>query len=313
MLKVWNLRHKDKQSSFPQLLGQAKISPGPRPHPVSCLALTPSLSHLAVGLADGTVLLYRHLDQSLASAASSSSKAPLTIPKPKTVHSSSDPVVGLGFRLPGRPSSSYFGSGAPGAETFASAAPSSSAQDRSTHLFITTTGKVLCLVVSGAKSSSATPQQLDDIGSELGCTRILPHNGDLIVARAEALYVYGPEGRGACIAYEGAKSHLTGWGRYLVITSPPVMASAASQHATVRNFVNRNAARGQDVAGELVTRVVVFDLENKLVAHSSAFEEGVRAVWCEWDDVFVLSDAASVSHPALSLRQYLTCAFSSRD
>ena len=79
------------------LLRLTKVQHSSRRHPVSCAALASGLSTLAVGLGDGTVLLYRHLDQSVFSSSTSLS----ALPKPRVVHeSTSEPVTGLWFREP---------------------------------------------------------------------------------------------------------------------------------------------------------------------------------------------------------------------
>ncbi|KAF8748948.1 Zinc-finger [Rhizoctonia solani] len=77
-LKVWDLEHLDNKaanSTQPTLLRSAAIKTT-QPHPVMCIALTSSLSHLALAMGDGTVLLYRHFDQSLFSGSA------LAKPKP---------------------------------------------------------------------------------------------------------------------------------------------------------------------------------------------------------------------------------------
>ena len=62
---------------------------------VSTIALSATLSHLAIGLGDGTVILYRHLDQSIYSSSGSLT----TLPKPRVIHESpTEPITGLGFR-----------------------------------------------------------------------------------------------------------------------------------------------------------------------------------------------------------------------
>ena len=64
---------------------------------VSTIALSATLSYLAIGLGDGTVILYRHLDQSIYSTSGSLS----TLPKPRVIHESpTEPITGLGFREP---------------------------------------------------------------------------------------------------------------------------------------------------------------------------------------------------------------------
>ena len=47
--------------------------------------------------------------------------------------------------------------------------------------------------------------------------------------------------------------------------------------------------------------MTVFDLENKLIAHSGTFGEGVREVVSQWGKIFVLGNDGSVSNPFHSL------------
>lgn len=144
---------------------------------VSTVALSASLSHLAIGLADGTVLLYRHLDQSLSSSTSLSA-----LPKARTLlEAPTEPITGLGFREPG-------------------AAQAEEAPHL--HLFVTTISRVLCFQVSG-KGSGSGPRVVDEVGASLGCAVMDWRVRDIVVARDEAIYVYGTEGRGASLAYEG--------------------------------------------------------------------------------------------------------------
>jgi vacuolar protein sorting-associated protein 11 len=78
---------------------------------------------------------------------------------------------------------------------------------------------------------------------------------------------------------------------YLVIVSPPLIANAASASATIRNF----AARNVGLSGTEVTKVTVFDLENKFIAHSEPFTEGVREVFSQWGNIYVLSNDGKLS------------------
>ena len=135
---------------------------------VTTVALSATVAHLAVGLGDGTVILYRHLDQSLASSTSLTS-----LPKARTVHESpTEPITGLGFREP--------------------------TDDMSGYLYVVTTNRVLSYLVS---STSATV--VDEIGTGLGCTTMDSKAKDIIVVRDEAIYLCGIEGRGPCYAFEG--------------------------------------------------------------------------------------------------------------
>lgn len=87
---------------------------------------------------------------------------------------------------------------------------------------------------------------------------------------------------------------------YIAIISPPTAATAASTSATIRNYA-RNLVGGAPPNGAAtapasdVAKVTIFDLENKFVAHSGTFEEGVRDVWEAWGAVWVLSEGGKVS------------------
>lgn len=264
VLKVWDVRHVDKQGS-PKLLVTGRMQHGSRPHPASTFAITPSLSHAAVGLADGTVLLLRHLDQTVIAGAASTS--PVGLPKIRVAHTSTDPVTGLGF--------AQF--------------PSDGPTRASTRLYIVTTAKVLALVVAGSSSSSSTPTVLDDIGGGLNCSTVDAH-GRLILARDEAIYAYGREGRENTVAYEGAKHTVVAYSTYLVIASPPALPSAASASKTVRNY----AATRANGLGHDVARLGIFDLALNIVAHSTVFEEGVRDIWTDSAGVCVLANDGKV-------------------
>ncbi|KAG5633320.1 hypothetical protein H0H81_008766 [Sphagnurus paluster] len=91
------------------------------------------------GLSDSTIVLYRHLDQSLAS-----STALTAIPEPRTVHKSLEELITrLGFCEPTEENPSLF-------------------------LFIVTISRMLSYHVYG-KDSSSTPMVVDEIGCGLGC------------------------------------------------------------------------------------------------------------------------------------------------
>ena len=143
---------------------------------MSTIALSATLAYLAIGLGDGTVILYRHLDQSVYATSGSLG----TLPKPRVVHeSANEPVTGLGFREP-------------------------TAESPNTHLFIVTTNRVLCYQASG-KGSGGAPVTVDEIGAGLGCATMDWKAHEVVVARDEAIYLCGTESRGACYAYEGAQ------------------------------------------------------------------------------------------------------------
>ncbi|KAJ6519433.1 hypothetical protein C8R45DRAFT_951467 [Mycena sanguinolenta] len=242
VVKIWDL---EKKANIPPLLRSTNMQIT-KHHPVCTIALSESLSHLAVGFADGTVVLYRHIDQSI------NNNTPLL--KPRTVHESpAEPITGLGF-------------------------------SESKTLFVVTTNRVLSYQVSGGGSSKATV--VDDVGCALGCAAMDWRGHDVVVAREEAIYVCGVESRGACYAYEGNKSFIRSHLNYLVIVSPPITPTASAAFRTVRNFAARNTTDTD------ITRVAVFDPENKIVGYSGTVTQGVRDIISipEWGGVYILSN-----------------------
>lgn len=174
MLKIWDMESVDKKTDTPRLLRSTKVSHTTRPHPVSTVALSAQLSYLAIGLADGTVLLYRHLDQSIFSGSNSLT----ALPKPRVVHESpTEPVTGLGFKEPYE-------------------------ENPNVHLFIVTINNVQLYQASG-RGSGGTPTAIDQVGCGLGSATMDWRARDMVVARDEAIYVCTTEGRGGCYAYEG--------------------------------------------------------------------------------------------------------------
>ncbi len=144
---------------------------------VSSIALSAGLSFFAIGLGDGTVILYRHLDQSVLSGSASLT----AVPKPRIVHeSSTEPVTALGFREP-------------------------TDDTPATYLFIATTNRVLVYQASGRGSGGAATE-VHEAGAALGCAVMDWKAHDMVVARDEAIYICGAESRGSSYAYEGGRS-----------------------------------------------------------------------------------------------------------
>jgi len=226
------------------------------------VAITSNLSHLAIGLGDGTVLLYRHLLQSL----TTSPTALTSLPKARVIlepnERAPDPITGLGFR-------EGLVAGGKGAVT-------------ATALYVVTTNRVIAAPVSAKGGEART---LDETGSGLGCSAMDWEKRDMIVARDEAIYLYSPDGRGACYAYEGSKSYVSVYKHNLVIVSPPMHAAAVRRAAVPRQ---------SDVTD--VAKITIFDLQNKLVAYTGIFRNGIRSLFSQWGGIFVYEGNGQVSY-----------------
>ncbi|KAG8779740.1 hypothetical protein FRC20_003526, partial [Serendipita sp. 405] len=278
ILKIWDLEHKDKGTGDPVLLRSSKIQHGTRPHPVSTIALSSGLSHLAIGLADGTVLFMRGLDQYIFNSSNTQLNH---LPKPKMIHeASSDSITGLGFREP-----------------FVSDDPSTN----HLYLFIVTLSQILSYQVTG-KGTGQPPMVVDDLGAETACATMNQKATDMILAREEAIYLANTEGRGPSYALDGPKTSILTHKGYLVIVSPPFVPSVTSASATVRRFVasgkTGNVPGGSAGVGPAnigdISKVVVFDVENKYIAYSNTFRETVKNVFSCWGRLFVLTNESTL-------------------
>lgn len=214
--------------------------------------------------------------------------------------------------------------GSANAATQADAATSASA----VHLFIVTLSRVLRYIVAG-KGAGGSPAVLDDVGGALGCAAVIPPRaampaassgpanapglpltsapsspgaaGKMVIARDEAIYVIGQEGREACFAYEGPKSSIHLSASQVIIVSPPF--APASSAGPVRSFANAresplstpSSRKGSMLPAE-VAKITIFDLDNKLVAFSGTFDSGIRQVWVGTaGEVLVLSDLGELT------------------
>jgi hypothetical protein len=89
----------------------------------------------------------------------------------------------------------------------------------------------------------------------------------------------------------GPKSSISVHKQNLIVVSPSFVPSASSNSATVRQYVAKSG--GGDSSRD-IAKVTIFDLQNKLIAYSGTFKDGVRAVFCQWGDVFVLGSDGKV-------------------
>lgn len=186
MLKVWDLGRAPSAPATPPppLLRSSRIQHSTRPHPVSAIGLSPNLSHVVLGLADGTVVAFRHVDQLLEASTAAPTTPVLGLGKLRVLHEGKEPITGLGFRT---------------------TSPANGHRSTATTLFILTTSHVLSYPISASSKSSSTATVLDDLGSALGCCAVMEtaEGARMVVARDEAVYVYGSDGREGCYAYEG--------------------------------------------------------------------------------------------------------------
>lgn len=208
LVKIWTYDKVDRGGA-PTLLRTIKVQRS-RPVPVSSLAASEDLSQLAVGLYDGSVLVYGGGDFTR------ERMGPLGNRSPKVVHEGPDPVTGLGFRHTGR----------------------------ELVLFVVTSTAVVSYFV-GRKERS---EELDSFGGEIRCSVMMDVANGLVVARTEGVYAYEADSRGFALGLEGEKKLLTSFVNYLVIVGRETRRGGSSASKintlTIYDTINKFTAFG---------------------------------------------------------------------
>ncbi|XP_056449620.1 vacuolar protein sorting-associated protein 11 homolog [Gadus chalcogrammus] len=167
--------------------------------------------------------------------------------KTLTLHEGTCPITGLSFRQVGKV----------------------------THLFVATLEKVHCYTLSIKEYPRL---ELDTHGCALRCSSLTDPSQDsqFIVAGDECVYLYQPDERGPCFAFDGQKL-LAHWyrGYMLLLTKDAKSPSKAA-------FASRETSPSEK---QLLT---IYDLDNKFIAYSAPFDD-IIDVLAEWGSFYVLT------------------------
>ncbi|GMG41857.1 unnamed protein product [Aspergillus oryzae var. brunneus] len=150
-----------------------------------------------------------------------------------------------------------------------------------TILYISTTNRILALVIAGRRQGQPA-RVLEDTGCALGCMALDKDNGDVLVAREDAIYTYGPHGRGPSYAFDSPKNSINIFKDYVALVCPPKVATSNS--STLRNF---DVSQPNDLFS--TTTFTLLDTDLKFIAHSEALVSPVKQVFIEWGDLFILT------------------------
>ena len=194
LLKIWICRAHKKTGS--PLLRSTKVQVSNRPHPVSPLSLSfPTPQRLKLVLGNNHSSLRLPLPLCHRPRRRHSPPLPPSRPIPRIIHISHLPAQSRAVHeLSTEPTEDIMNA----------------------RLFVVTMNRVLSYQASGGSGGSATVA--DEVGSGLGCATTDWQNSDIVVARDEAIYIRGIDGRGACYAFELEGQSLS----LLAITFPPI-------------------------------------------------------------------------------------------
>jgi hypothetical protein len=150
-------------------------------------------------------------------------------------------------------------------------------------LYISTTNRILALAISG-RVQGQPARVLEDTGCAVGCMALDEFTGDVLVAREDAIYTYGPHGRGPSYAFESNKSSLTIFKDYIALVCPPKVRSP-----------NGGSLENLPIDGMFnTTTFTLLDTDLKFIAHSESVASSVKRVFMEWGDLFLLTTDSKV-------------------
>nr|KAJ3419431.1 Vacuolar protein sorting-associated protein 11 [Polyrhizophydium stewartii] len=200
--------------------------------------------------------------------------------KTVVVHEGSETVTGLGFHEDG-------------AETT---------------LYIVTLARIVTCVTSNKDTKSILEEQ----GAEIGLSLVTPteRGQEMAMARSEAVYFYGPDGRGPCFLIDGEKSLMAWFRGYLVLVSKeaPLRSHVLTEFGNASDSaftpepdaqLSRSWQPGGPTPGHLLT---IYDLKSKFVAYRGSFGtrrfdasvgtavgEPIHHVLSEWGELLVIT------------------------
>lgn len=159
-----------------------------------------------------------------------------------------------------------------------------------TALYISTTNRILTLIISG-RGQGQPARVLEDTGCGLGCMAMDRDSGDIMIAREDAIYTYGPRGRGPSYAFESPKNSINLFKDYIALVCPPRVGATKSDFAM---------SQADEIFS--TTTFTLLDTDLKFIAHSESLVSSVKHIFIEWGTLFLLTTDGKVSrrsHPSM--------------
>ena len=179
--------------------------------------------------------------------------------KQRTVYESQDPITGLEVR-----------------------------EGTTKILYITTTGKIASLVISG-KGQGQPVRTVDNRGCQLDCVTLDLATNDLVVARDDAVYFYGPNGRGPSYAYDIPKKSIKIFKGYVGLVCPPRVTNVAKS----KTFRRLGGDEINDAFGS--SSFTLLDTDLRYVAYNESLSTPPKQIFVMWGELFLLMEDGKVS------------------
>ena len=166
-------------------------------------------------------------------------------------------------------------------------------------LYIANTAKICSLVISG-KGQGQPVRTVDNRGCNVDCMAHDAHTGDIVVARDDAVYYYGINGRGPSYAFDGPKKMVKIYKEFIGVVCPPRVAQI-SKSRTYRRL------GGEETDGLFSSSsFTVLDTDLKYLAHNESLPAEVREVFVGWNELYLLTvDGKLYKYQEKTLQQKL--------
>jgi vacuolar protein sorting-associated protein 11 len=166
-------------------------------------------------------------------------------------------------------------------------------------LYIANTGRLSSIVISG-KGQGQAVRTIDNRGCDVGCMTQDPETEDIVVARNDAIYYYGPNGRGPSYAFEGPKTKVLVYKDYVAVICPPRVAQLSKS----KQF---RQLGGEEVDDLFTTSsLTLLDTDLKFVAHNESISAQIKDVFVVWNELFLLTaDGKVLRYQEKTLQQKL--------
>lgn len=150
-----------------------------------------------------------------------------------------------------------------------------------TTLYISTTSRILTLAVAG-RGQGHPARVLEDTGCGVGCMAQDRESGDILVAREDAIYTYGPRGRGPSYAFESPKTSVNIFRDYIaLVCSPRVKSDPLGRLGPAEEIFSTST-------------FTLLDTDLKFIAYTEALASSVKSIFMEWGDLFLLTTDGKV-------------------
>lgn len=151
-----------------------------------------------------------------------------------------------------------------------------------TLLYMTTTSRIATLIISG-RGQGQPARTVDSQGCGVGCVAVDPQTKDLIVARDDAVYYYGPNGRGPSFAFDGPKRMITTFKDYVGLVCPPRVAQLSKS----KTFRRLGGSEIDDLFS--TSSFSLLDTDLRYIAHTESIPSQIKEVFSEWGELFLLT------------------------